>query len=453
MNAPARKTDLTDGVVWVKMLKYAAPIFSGTLFQSFYTTADAMIVGRYGGKAALAAIESVFTLTRLPANLFMGIATGATILLSQSYGAKKYREVSDASHTAILFAVLGGIVLAILGCVMAPVSIRWVQVPAAIAGDARRYLLVYYAGIAASLVFNVASGILRALGNSRQPFLYLVAANFLNVGLDLLFVAALRLGVVGAAIATVLSQLVCAVLLLMELTRTELPCRIALNRLRFHRSQIASIFRLGLPIGIQSALYPISNTVVQTGINVFGVNSIAARGISGKLDFLIWTISDAFGIAVSTFVAQNVGAEKFGRARSATRAGLGMACLLILTISAVLYLWGEPLATFLVDDLDVIELTGRILRFISPLYVAYVFCDVLAGAIRGQGDTVLPMMVSLLGICLFRVLWIFFVAPIRPTLMTALACYPISWVVTGLMFIGLFLYKEKATERAEKKIA
>ena len=139
MNAPARKTDLTDGVVWVKMLKYAAPIFSGTLFQSFYTTADAMIVGRYGGKAALAAIESVFTLTRLPANLFMGIATGATILLSQSYGAKKYREVSDASHTAILFAVLGGIVLAILGCVMAPVSIRWVQVLAAIAGDAQRY--------------------------------------------------------------------------------------------------------------------------------------------------------------------------------------------------------------------------------------------------------------------------------------------------------------------------
>lgn len=452
MNAPARKTDLTDGVVWVKMLKYAAPIFSGTLFQSFYTTADAMIVGRYGGKAALAAIESVFTLTRLPVNLFMGIATGATILLSQSYGAKKYREVSDASHTAILFAVLGGIVLAILGCVMAPVSIRWVQVPAAIAGDARRYLLVYYAGIAASLVFNVASGILRALGNSRQPFLYLVAANFLNVGLDLLFVAALRLGVVGAAIATVLSQLVCAVLLLMELTRTELPCRIALNRLRFHRSQITSIFRLGLPIGIQSALYPISNTVVQTGINVFGVNSIAAWGISGKLDFLVWTISDAFGISVSTFVAQNVGAEKFGRARSATRAGLGMACLLILTISAVLYLWGEPLAVFLVDDLDVIKLTGRILRFISPLYVAYVFCDVLAGAIRGQGDTVLPMMVSLLGICLFRVLWIFFVAPIRPTLMMALACYPISWVVTALMLIGAFLYKEKAAERAEKKI-
>ena len=130
-----------------------------------------------------------------------------------------------------------------------------------------------------------------------------------------------------------------------------------------------------------------------------------------------------------------------------------MACLLILTISAVLYLWGEPLATFLVDDLDVIELTGRILRFISPLYAAYVFCDVLAGAIRGQGDTVLPMMVSLLGICIFRVLWIFFVVPIHPTLMTALACYPISWVVTGLMFIGLFLYKEKATERAEKKIA
>ena len=437
----AKQYDLTAGTVWRTMLFYAAPIFFGTLFQSFYTTADAVIVGRFGGKEALAAIESVFTLTRLPVNFFMGIATGATVLLSRYYGAKQYRDVSEASHAAMWFALAGGTALAILGCALSPAAIRAVQVPSEISGAAQRYLLIYYAGMAASLVFNVGAGIFRALGNSRQPFIYLAAANFLNVGLDLIFVAGLRLGVVGAAAATAISQLFCACAVIRTLTRTELPCRIALNRLRFDRARLAEIFKLGLPIGVQSALNPVSNTVVQTGINAFGVNSIAAWAVCGKLDFLVWSISDAFATAVSTFVAQNIGAKKIGRVKSAIAAGLVMAVLPVAAIGAILYRWGTPLAATLVQDWDVVALTGIILRYIAPFYVVFVFCDVLPGAIRGMGDTFRPMLVSLFGICLFRVVWILIALPVRPTLLTALTCYPLSWAITAAVYAGLLVFR------------
>lgn len=437
MNRFAKIYDLTEGGVWRTMLFYAAPIFFGTLFQSFYTTADAVIVGRFGGKEALAAIESVFTLTRLPVNFFMGIAAGATVLLSRYYGAKKFRDVSDASHAAIWFALVGGTALEILGCAVSPYAIRAVRVPVEISGEAQRYLLIYYAGMAATLVFNVGAGILRSLGNSRQPFVYLAAANFLNVGLDLVFVAGLRLGVVGAALATAISQVFCSCAVMRALMRSDLPCRIALNRLRFDRARLAEIFRLGLPIGVQSALNPISNTVIQTGINAFGVNSIAAWAVCGKLDFLVWSISDAFATAVSTFVAQNIGAKKFGRVKSSIAAGLSMSVIPVAAIGAILYRWGAPLASALVRDQDVIELTALILRFIAPFYAVFVFCDVLPGAIRGMGDTLRPMFVSLFGICLFRVLWILAALPLRPTLLTALACYPLSWALTAVVYAGL----------------
>lgn len=423
------------------MLLYAAPIFFGTLFQSFYTTADAVIVGRFGGKEALAAIESVFTLTRLPVNFFMGIATGATVILSRSFGAKRYDDVSAASHAAMWFALFGGTFLAILGCAVSPFAIRMVRVPAAIQDAAQRYLLIYYAGMAASLVFNVGAGILRSLGNSRQPFVYLAAANLINVLLDLILVAALRLGVVGAAAGTAISQVLCAAAVILAIVRSELPCRITLSRLRFDRVRLMEIFKLGLPIGVQSALNPISNTIVQTGINGFGVNSIAAWAVCGKLDFLVWSISDAFATAVSTFVAQNMGAKKDQRVRSSIVAGLCMGVIPVAAISVILYHWGAPLAAVLVQDREVVELTALVLRFIAPFYVIFVVCDVLPGAIRGMGDTLRPMIVGLFGICLFRILWILIALPLRPTLLTALACYPLSWTITALVYAGLAGYR------------
>lgn len=425
------KNDLTEGVIWKTLVKFALPIFLGTFFQSLYTTADAIIVGNFAGKEALAAIESVFTLTKMPINFFTGLASGATIIISQYYGAKKEKEVSDASHNAIMFAVAGGILLTVMCCVLAPFAVRIIRVPVEIREYAQWYIIIYFSGVVVSMLYNIGSGILRALGDSKTPFYFLIVANCLNVILDLVFVVIFRFGVVGAAVATVLSECLSAFLVVRFLTKTKLPCKISIKKLHFYGKHIKEIFKLGLPIGIQSALYPLSNTIVQTSINNIGVNEIAAWAVCGKLDFLIWSISDAFCAAVSTFVAQNFGAEKYKRTQKGVKVGLAMALLCIALLSAILFFWSEALARILVKDVEVIKLTSKIMHFIAPLYILYVFCDVIPGAIKGTGETFKPMIITLIGTCVSRVLWVFIIVPIKPTLITILACYPVSWGITA----------------------
>ena len=435
----SKKYNLTEGTVWKIMLQFALPIFLGTFFQSLYTTADAIIIGKFAGKEALAAVESVGTLTRLPINFFTGLASGATIIISQYYGAEKNREVSDASHNAILFAFVGGIAFTIIGCILSPFAIKIIQVPEEIVRDAQWYVLIYFSGIVVTMLYNVGSGILRALGDSRTPFYFLIVANIFNVILDFIFVAFFKLGVAGAAIATVLAQTISAILIIISLTKTELPCRIRFKKLRFYKKHVLEIFKLGLPIGTHSALYPISNTIVQSSINSIGIDSIAAWAVCGKLDFLVWAISDAFCVAASTFVAQNYGAQKYDRARKGVRAGLIMALSSIAVVSCSLYFFSGVFAKFIIDDENVISITSQIMHFIAPLYLIYVVYDVLIGAIGGIGDTFGPMIITFLGTCVSRILWIAFVVPHNHTLMTVLTCYPVSWVITALIFVTYYI--------------
>lgn len=435
----SKKYNLTEGTVWKIMLQFALPIFLGTFFQSLYTTADAIIIGKFAGKEALAAIESVATLTKLPINFFTGLASGATIIISQYYGADKNREVSDASHNAILFAFVGGIAFTIIGCILSPFAIEIIRVPEEIVKDAQLYVLIYFSGIVVTMLYNVGSGILRALGDSKTPFYFLIVANIFNVILDFIFVAFLKLDVAGAAIATVLSQTISAILIIISLTKTELHCRIRFKKLRFYKKHLLEIFKLGLPIGTHSALYPISNTIVQSSINSIGVDSIAAWAVCGKLNFLVWAISDAFCVAASTFVAQNYGAQKYDRAKKGVRAGLIMALSSIAVVSFTLYFFSGFFAKFIIDDENVISITSQIMHFIAPLYLIYVVYDVLIGAIRGIGDTFGPMIITFLGTCVSRILWIAFVVPNNHTLMKVLACYPVSWVITAIIFVTYYI--------------
>lgn len=431
--------DLTEGNIIRLMLRFAFPIFLGTLFQSLYIVADAVIIAKFSGKDALASIESVYTIIRIPTNLFTGLAGGACIIISQYFGAGRYEKVSDATHNAVLFAFFGGLLLSVAGCLFSPIAISFIQVPPEIAGDAKRYLLICFSGMALSMIYNMGSGILRALGNSKTPFYYLILANLFNIVLDLCFVAVFRLGVVGAAIATVLSQGLAAILIVFSLSKTDLPCKLRLKSLRFHRRELSELFRLGLPIGLQSTLYPVSNTLVQTSINATGVDSIAAWAICGKLDFLVWAISDAIASSVSTFVAQNFGAKKYLRARKGVRFGLLISLLSVAVLSLVLYFGSRFFAGFLVDDARVLSIIEKIMHFIAPLYVVFVFCDLFPGALRGIGDSFRPMLVTLFGTCVFRVFWVIFVVPLRPDLMTVLSCYPVSWGISAIALIVLYV--------------
>ena len=444
MSTSTKNINLTEGKIWKVMLKFILPIFLGTLFQSLYNTIDAIIVGRFAGKETLAAIESVLNFHRLPVSFFVGLSSGATIIISQYFGANKKEDVSKASHTAMLFAMLGGLLLSIISCTVSPFFVKLIKVPEEILYQAQIYTIICFSGIVAAMIYNIGSGILRALGDSRTPFYILIVSNILNIVLDLILVIVFKLGVVGVGMATLISEIVSAILVFIILINTNLDCRIYINKIHFYKKYIKEIFRLGLPIGVQSVLYPISNTIIQSSVNIFGVNSIAAWAVSGKLDFLIWTISDAFSITVSTFVAQNYGAEKHQRARDGIKAALLMVMVVIFIISFILYFYSQPLSYFLISDKDIVNLTSKILKLIAPLYFIYVIGDVLSGAIRGIGDTFNPMIINIFGICVCRILWVFFVVPLNPTFFMVLYGFIVSWIITTLMYTVYVIYKRKS---------
>ena len=444
MSTSTKNINLTEGKIWKVMLKFILPIFLGTLFQSLYNTIDAIIVGRFAGKETLAAIESVLNFHRLPVSFFVGLSSGATIIISQYFGANKKEDVSKASHTAMLFAMLGGLLLSIISCTVSPFFVKLIKVPEEILYQAQIYTIICFSGIVAAMIYNIGSGILRALGDSRTPFYILIVSNILNIALDLILVKVFKLGVIGVGVATLISEIVSAILIFIILIKTNLDCKIYIKEIRFYKKYIKEIFRLGLPIAVQSVLYPISNTIIQSSINIFGVNSIAAWAVSGKLDFLIWTISDAFSITVSTFVAQNYGAEKHQRARDGIKAALLMVMVVIFIISFILYFYSQPLSYFLISDKDIVNLTSKILKLIAPLYFIYVIGDVLSGAIRGIGDTFNPMIINIFGICIIRLLWIFFIVPLNPTFFMVLYSFIVSWIITTIMYITYIIYKRKS---------
>ena len=434
MKKYTKNLNLTEGKIWKVLLRFILPIFLGTLFQSLYNTIDAIIVGRFAGKEAVAAIESVLSFHRLPVSFFIGLSSGATIIISQYFGANKKEDISKAAHTAILFAMSGGLLLSILSCVFSPFFIELIKVPKEISYQAQIYTIICFSGIVASMIYNIGSGILRALGDSKTPFYILILSNILNIILDLILVKVFKLGVIGVGVATLISEIVSAILIFIILTKTNLDCK----------KYIKEIFKLGFPIAIQSVLYPVSNTIIQSRINTFGVNSIAAWSISGKLDFLIWAISEAFSIAVSTFVAQNYGAEKHQRARDGIKVALFMSMIAIFVISFILYFYNKPLAYFLIDDKNIVDLTSKIIKLIAPLYFIYVIGDVLSGAIKGIGDTFNPMIINIFGICVCRVIWVFFIVPLNPTFFLVLYGFIVSWIIATLMYIVYVIYKRKS---------
>ena len=444
MDISLKNNNLTEGKIWKVMLKFVLPIFLGTLFQSLYTTIDAIIIGRFAGKDAFAAIESVLNFQRLPITFFVGLSSGATIIISQYFGAKRKEDISKASHTTILFAIVGGLLLSVLSCILSPFFIRLIKVPEEIFYQAQIYTIICFSGIVASMIYNIGSGILRALGDSKTPFYILIVSNILNIILDLILVVVFNLGVIGVGMATLIAQIASAILIFIILLRTKLDCKIYINKIFFYKKYLKEIFRLGLPIGVQSVLYPISNTIIQSSINTFGVNSIAAWAISGKLDFLIWTVSDAFSVAISTFVAQNYGAKKHQRARDGIKIALSMSMVAIFVISFILYFYNKPLAYFLIKDKNIVDLTSEVIHLIAPLYFMYVIGDVLSGAIKGTGNTLHPMVINIFGICICRILWIFLIVPLNPTFFMVLYGFIVSWIITALMYIVYVIYKRKS---------
>lgn len=445
MPSSLNENTIVEGVIWKRMLIFFLPILFGNFFQQFYSVADAAIVGRALGSDALAAIDSTWSLFRIPTTFFIGVSAGATIQLSQAFGAKDGPRCSRLIHTAAAAALLFGLLLSAAVAIACPWLLRLIQVPEDIFAQSLTYSRVYSAGLFIILLFNIGCAVSRAIGDSKSPFYFLVISSLTNILLDLLFVLVFHWGVAGAAAATVLAQGLSAVLVIRALTRAEEPCRLSLREIRLDLKVFSEIFRTGFPVGLQSMLYPFANMLIQRGLNGFGTASIAAWAINGKLDFVLWLVIDSFAVACSTFVAQNYGAKKYRRARQSAAISLAMACGIVIGLSVLFYFFTETFGRlFLDDDAATIRLAAEMMRFIAPWYVTAVFGEVLASAARSTGKTFASMVITLSASCALRIVWILFIAPLKPSPFATLAAYPVSWVTCSaafLIYCGIYAKK------------
>lgn len=430
---------ITEGVIWKQLLKFFFPILFGTFFQQMYNMVDTIVVGRYAGTTALAAVGTCGPLMNLLFGFFVALASGATVIISQHFGSQNDQGVHDSVHTGIALSILGGLLITVLGLALAPFVLEWTNVPADVRPEALTYLQIFAAGVIVSMLYNVGSGILRALGDSRRPMIYLIVCCFINIALDLLLVVVIPMGVAGVALATLIAQAVSAVLVIAALMKQKDSSRLIWSHVKIHKQTLFDVLRIGVPSGMQSVMYSVSNIIVQTGVNSLGSTTLAAWTAFGKTDMVVWMVMGAFGTTITTFVGQNFGAQKYERMRKSVRICMGMTIGSILLLTAFVLVMCEPLLRIFTADPAVVEVGKEILYWIGPYYVLYACIEVLAGAMRGCGDSLKPMLLTGVGICLFRALWVPLVVGRYHTIGMLGLCYPLSWGLTSVLFIVYYL--------------
>ena len=433
---------ITEGVIWKQLLYFFFPILLGTFFQQLYNTADAMVVGRFVGKEALACVGgSSSQIINLIVGFFIGLSSGATVIIAQYYGGRCEKELQDTLHTAMAFSIIGSVVISILGITLSPMILRMMNTPEYLMKDSLLYLRFYFGGILFVFIYNIGSGILRAVGDSKGPLYFLIFCCFCNIFLDLLLVMVFRMGVMGVALGTLISQALSSLLVLRSLMRTRDIYRLELRKIRLHSAPLSMLLKIDLPAGLQSTMYNLANMVIQAALNSFGTDTMAAWTAFGKVDSFYWMISSAFGVAITTFVGQNYGAGKIDRMKKSVRVCFCMDLATALTLSALMYLFlGKFLLSLFTTDAEVLSIGVRIMQIIVPAYAPFVFIEIFSGALRGAGNVLIPMLLTCGGICVTRILWIFFFVPSHRAVETIIFSYPGSWVLTAILFVLYFTW-------------
>ena len=437
----AQKNQIVEGVIWKQLLLFFFPILIGSFFQQLYNTVDTIIVGQFVGKQALAGVGSTGTVINLWLGFFIGLAGGASVIISQYYGASDGDGLSKAVHTSIALALAGGAALTAVGLVTARASLELLDVAEDVMDEAMTYITVFYSGMIATVVYNVGTGILRAIGDSKRPLYILIACCGVNIVLDLLFVVVFHWAVFGVALATVIAQLVSAALVMLRLTLVRESYRVRLRQIRFHGPTLKKVVRLGLPTGMQSVLYSISNLVIQAAVNSFGTDAMASWAAVSRIDGFVWMVMGAFGISVTTFVGQNFGAGRYDRVLRGTRVCLALTAGTTLALTAVELIFAGPLLRIFTGDETVVSLGTTFVRVWAPAYIAYVFIEIFSGAVRGVGEALQPMVITIFGVCVLRLAWIWGVLPLHRTAAMVAASYPVTWGITGVVFIVYYLRK------------
>lgn len=425
---------MTQGAIWSSLLRLALPLFLGNLFQQLYNVADSFVVGNFCGDAALAAVSSSGSLCHLLIGFFQGVFVGAGVIISHRYGAQDSEGVDKAIHTAVVFALIMGTVLTILGVCFTPTILTWMGTPESVMPNSVLYFRIYCAGLLGLVLYNTANGIFQALGDGSRPLRYLMISSLSNIVLDLLFVAVFHMGVAGAALATILSQGMSAFLGLRYLMSGKFVVQLRMDHLHADPSTFKSLFRLGLPSGIQNSLISIANLVVQTNINAFGDRAMAGCGSYSKLEGFVFLPIVSLTLALTTFVGQNLGAKQFERCKQGARTGILMAVSLAELFGIIFWLSAPTLVGLFSDSPDVIAFGVRQARTESLFYFLLAFAHAAAAVLRGAGKTVTPMAILMACWCLLRIVYITFMVRLIPNITVVFTAYPLTWGVSCLFF-------------------
>lgn len=446
------KNQITEGVIWKQLLFFFFPVVAGMFLQQIYNAADTIVVGRFVGKEALAAVGgSVNQIVNLIVEVFVGLTSGASVIISQFYGAQDRKNLERTVHTTYALAIAAGIAISILGLIFAEAILNFMKTPEELMKDSLIYLRIYFLGIVFNLVYNMGASALRAVGDSRRPLYVLAVACSLNVALDLILVVKFRMGVAGAAVATIFCQGISACIVTGMLMAKDKIYRLQLRKIRFFLNSLRSVLKIGIPAGIEAAMYCVANIVIQVFVNRLGTDYVAAWGTFGKIDAAFWMIVNAFGISITTFVGQNYGAGKIKRMRKSVRVCLLMSYLSAVSMSVILMVFARQLYGLFTTDTKVIDIGVYMMRFLMPSYFLYVVIGILSGALRGAGRVLVPVLLTCCGVCVLRIMWMLCLLPVHPGIETIMLSYPASWSITAVLFIFYYIHRFPGGRKSRAK--
>jgi len=450
--AKSNQIDMTEGSVFFKLLQFSIPLIFSSVLQLFFNAADVVVVGRFAGVNSLAAVGSTSSLINLLVNLFLGLSVGTNVIAANYFGSGKNKKLSQTVHTAILLSVYSGVILTVVGVFGAKYILRLMGSPDEVLSLATLYLQIYFAGITASMVYNFGSALLRSKGDTKRPMYILFAAGLINVVLNLIFVIPLKMDVAGVALATVLSQVFSAFMVIRCLVKENDDFKLYFSKLKIDREIFIDILKIGLPAGFQGILFSFSNVIIQSSVNSFGNIMIAGSSAAANIEGFVYISMNGFAQGSLTFVSQNYGAKKMDRIKKVVRIALLCALVAGTVLGNLAYLFGRNLIAIYNDNPDVIE--AGLLRM-SVIMTTYALCgimDVMANSVRGIGHSLLPMVVSLLGACGLRLVWLAtaFQIPAFHTCRTVFLSYPISWAITFAAHVVCFFVILKKIKKQEK---
>ena len=426
---------ILDGNIYGQLIKLFYPIFLGTLFQQLYNTIDALIVGQFVGKEALAAVGGpASTVINLLIGFFVGMASGAGVIIAQYYGAGNAEKTQKAIQMSMGISVVASVILTVVGILTARPFLVSMGTPEDILEMSVSYMIIYYSGTIFNLIYNMGSAILRSMGDSKRPLYFLIVSSVVNIVLDIVFVVYGKMGVNGVAYATVISQIASAVLIIISLYLLPPALKLSFRAMTFEKKMLKKIFCIGVPAGIQSILYSLSNVIIQSSVNSFGTDTVAAWTTYSKIDAFFWSMVSSFGMAITTFAGQNYGAGRLDRLKQSVRKGTIIVGSITIVMSIFLHFFGKPLFRLFVADENVIAIGMNIIACFVPFYWTYIMIEILSGVLRAVGDTLIPTIMTVFGVCVLRVVWIYFAVPKFGTIESVCFSYPLTWSITSLLF-------------------